>query len=388
MNPHPLSLSVAQLMARSREIAGVAIVDEEIVEPLTVLHRALGEEARLDAEGSRAYEAKFLRLLANRLRMKRDFLAHPEIAEQPIAGPVVIMGVARSGTTKLQKALAASGDFNFLTFWQNFNWASVSGEPGEPTAARIAEADAFCRWYDVRSPETKLGHHFQALEPEEEGPLSEGCFVAPSFLGYAEMPSYARWLAGKPRGIFFAFLRDVLKYLQWQGLARPDRPWLLKSPNYNGHEPAIREVFPDARFVVANRSPLETLASMCKLLRCFRQAYGKPDVDNAPIVEGNYRGMAAHLANRQAHPDLPILDLRFRDIVGALPETIERIYAHAGMALTTASRERMLAWNNANTMHKLGEFTYSLADAGLDEAVIRERMPGYFALLERLDRRA
>ncbi|MBW8753086.1 MAG: sulfotransferase [Sphingomonadales bacterium] len=388
MNPNPLRLSVEQLMAQSREIAAVDLVDEEIVEPLTVLHRALNTESQLDAEGSRAYEAKFLRLLTNRLRMKRDFAAHPEIAEQPLTGPLVIMGVARSGTTKLQKVLAASGDFNFLTFWQNFNWASVSGVPGEPTETRIAEADAFCRWYDRRSPETKLGHHFQALEPEEEGPLSEGCLVAPSFIGYAEMPSYAQWLAGQPRSVFFTFLRDVLKYLQWQGLAAPGRPWLLKSPNYNGHEPAIREVFPDARFVVANRSPLETLASMCKLLRCFRQAYGKPDVDNAAIIEGNYRAIEAHLANRAAHPELPILDLRFRDVVGALPETIERIYAHASLTLTAAARERMFAWNAANAMHKLGEFKYSLADAGLDEAVIRQRMAGYFELLDRLEQRA
>jgi hypothetical protein len=127
---------------------------------------------------------------------------------------------------------------------------------------------------------------------------------------------------------------------------------------------------------------------MCKLLRCFRQAYGKPDVDNAAIVEGNYRAMAAHLANRAAYPELPILDLRFRDVVGALPETIERVYAHADLTLTAAARERMLAWNAANTMHKLGEFKYSLADAGLDEAVIRQRMAGYFELLERLDRQA
>jgi hypothetical protein len=35
-------------------------------------------------------------------------------------------------------------------------------------------------------------------------------------------------------------------------------------------------------------------------------------------------------------------------------------------------------------MHKLGEFRYSLEDAGLDEAVVRERMAGYFELLERL----
>ena len=370
-------------MARSREITGVDIVDDEIVEPLRILHRALNEESAIDEEGARAYERKFLRLLINRLRMKRDFRRHPEILEQPIKGPLVIMGVARSGTTKLQKVLAASGDFNFLTFWQNFNWASITGVPNEATETRIAEADAFCRWYDARSPETKLGHHFQALEPEEEGPLSEGCFVAPSFIGYAEMPSYAAWFATKPRGIFFEFLRDVLKYLQWQGLATPDRPWLLKSPNYNGAEPEILKVFPDTRFVVAHRSPLQTLPSMCKLVQCFRQAYGKPQSDNTLIMERNFRGMAAHLANRQTHA-LPVLDIRFEDIVGALPETIESIYAHAGMVLRDDARRRMLDWNAQNAMHKLGEFKYSLADAGLDEAVIRDRMAPYFELLNAL----
>lgn len=386
MNRHKLHMSVEELMARSRGIAGVDIVDEEIVEPLTVLHRALNEESAIDEEGARAYERKFLRLLANRLRMKRDFQRHPEIAEQPVHGPLVIMGVARSGTTKLQKALAASGDFNFLTFWQNFNWASVTGVPGEDVSARIAEADEFCRWYDRRSPETKLGHHFETLEPEEEGPLSEGCFVAPSFYGYSEMPSYARWLADKPRTIFFRFLRDVLKYLQWQGLADPARPWLLKSPNYNGLELQLLEVFPDARFVVANRSPLQTLASMCKLVSCFRQAFGSAEVDNNLIIEGNYRAMEAHLANRRAHPELQILDLRFEDIVGDLPAVLERVYAHAGLRLTAAARERMLKWNAENQMHKLGEFKYSLADAGLEEAVIRERMAGYFDHLEKLAR--
>ena len=103
------------------------------------------------------------------------------------------MGTARSGTTKLQKVLAASGDFNVLTFWKSFNWASVSGVPNESVEYRIAEADAFCRWFDQRSPEAKLGHHFAALEPEEDGPLAEGCFITSNFVGYAEVPGYAAW---------------------------------------------------------------------------------------------------------------------------------------------------------------------------------------------------
>jgi hypothetical protein len=384
----PIELSVDELMARSREIAGVDILDDEVVEPLTVLHRAYDEEAQLDEEGARMHTRNLLRLLINRLRMIRDLQRHPEILEQEVRGPLVIMGVARSGTTKLQKVLAASADFNWLSFWRNFNWASVTGAPGEAVDERIAEADEYCRWYDRRSPETKLGHSFEALEPEEESVISVGSFVVPSFLGYAEIPSYAQWLASQPHSIGFEFLRDCLRYLQWQGLADAGKPWLLKSPNYNGLEPEILKVFPNARIVVAHRSPLKTFTSMCKLVQCFRKAYSELEPDLGLLVEHNFLNMEAHLANRRAHPELPLLDIRFEDIVGSLPEVLGKVYAHAGMQLSRKSLDRMLTWDAENRMHKHGEFRYSLEELGLDEAVIRERMADYFELLDKLAREA
>jgi hypothetical protein len=383
---HPIALSVDELMARARDVSGVDLPDDEVVEPLTVLHRAYGEEAQLDAEGAQAMTRNLVRLLANRLRMKRDLLAHPEIREQPIKGPLVVMGVARSGTTKLQKVLAASDDFNFLPYWMNFSWASRTGVPNERLDDRVAEADAHCRWYDARSPETKLGHSFETMEPEEEAVLSEGCFVTPTFLGYADIPSYAQWLAAQPPSIWFEFLRDSLQYLQWQGLASADRPWLLKSPNYNGMELEILRIFPGARLIMAHRSPLKTLTSMCKLVQCFRRAYSQLEPDLQLIVEHNYHNMDTHIANRAAHAGLPHVDVRFEDIVGNLPGVLERIYADAGLALSRASLDRMLAWDRENAMHKHGEFKYSLEELGLDEGVIRERMAGYFAFLDQLAR--
>jgi hypothetical protein len=385
---YPIELSVDELMARSREIAGVDLVDDEIVEPLTILHRAYGEEAQLDAEGAGVLTRSLLRLLANRLRMKRDFQRHPEIRDQPLKGPLVVMGVARSGTTKLQKVLASSGDFNWLPYWQNFSWASRTGVPNEPVAERIADAEAHCRWYDARSPETKLGHSFEALEPEEDAVLSEGCFVTPTFIGYAEIPSYAHWLAAQPPGIWFEFLRDSLKYLQWQGLASADKPWLLKSPNYNGLELEILKVFPAARLIMAHRSPLKTLTSMGKLVQCFRVAYSGLKPDLGLILEHNVHNMDAHLANRRAHPELPLLDVRFEDLVGSLPAVLRRVYADAGLSLSEASLDRMLKWDAEHTMHKQGEFKYSLDELGLDEAVIRSKMSDYFELLDKLAREA
>lgn len=379
-----LQLSVDDLMAKARERAGVEIVDDEIAEPLTVLHRALCKGAQLDVEGARAFEQKLLRLLTNRLRMKRDFQRHPEIAEETINGPLIVMGMARSGTTKLQKVLSASGDFNFLTFWQAFNWASVSGEPNEPTEERIAEAEAFCRWFDERSPDTMLGHAFEALEPEEEGVLTEASFVTPTFGGFVDVPGYAVWLGQQPPTIEFEFLRDAMKYLQWQGLASAERPWLLKSPNYNSLELDILRVFPDARFVMTHRSPLQTLPSMCKLVGHLRTAYGTSTPDCHALMEHNASTLEAQLAIRLSHPGLPLLDLRFEDIVNDLPTVVQRVYDHAGLTLHDPARGNMARWDVQNAMHKLGMFEYSMAEVGLHEPTVRDRMRRYIEFIDEL----
>lgn len=388
MNACSFQLSVEELLATSREISGVDIVDSDVIEPLDVLHQALSmEQAQLDGEGVRAFERKFLRLLANRLRMKRDLHRHPEIAEEKIRGPVIVTGMARSGTTKLQKALASSGDFNFFTFWQSYNWASLSGEPNEPVDPRIADADAFCRWFDTRSPEAKLGHPFEALEPEEDGPLSEGCFTTPTLAGYAEVPTYRRWLADQAPTTRFEFHRDVMKYMQWQGLASGDRTWLLKSPSYSSQELAILDVFPDARFVMAHRSPVATVPSMCKLVGHLRKAYGRSKPDPIQALERTASSMNVHRDIRRANPELPLLDVLFEDVVGDLAAVVARIYAHAGMAQSDTARDNMLRWDAENAMHKLGRFTYTLEEFGLDEALVRDQMRNYFALLEEVEGR-
>jgi len=119
----------------------------------------------------------------------------------------------------------------------------------------------FAAGFDVISPETRLGHPFDTFEAEEETVLCEAHFTSVTFTGYVELPSFVKWLHTQPLGSVFDFLRDAMKYLQWQGLASPDKPWLLKAPIYNGMELEILRVFPKAHLVMPHRSPLVTLPS-------------------------------------------------------------------------------------------------------------------------------
>ena len=178
-----------------------------------------------------------------------------------------------------------------------------------------------------------------------------------------------------------------MQYLQWQGLADASRPWLLKSPAYTSRELDILEVFPDARFVMAHRSPLETLPSTCKLVGHFRRAYGTSTPDPFPLMAHAAASIDAQLAIRRAHPDLPLLDLLFDDIADDLPAIVGDIYTHAGIPLREAARDDMRRWDEDNAMHKLGRFTYSLEEIGLDEATVREHMASSFELLDMVQTR-
>jgi Sulfotransferase family len=380
----PLPLGPDALMALAREQTGITIDDEAAREPLCVLHRSISEEGGLHEAGALAQQDKLLRLLRNRLRMQRDFAAHPEIAEQQIEGPLFVIGFARTGTTKTQKCLAATGDFNFLPFWKAYNPALFSGERSESPQARIDEADAYCTWFDRQSPLTKTGHSFETHEPEEETTLTEHCLVAPSFIGFSDAPGYFEWLAGEPPTILFEYLRDTLKYLQWQGLAEPGRKWLLKAPTYYGLEAAILQVFPDARFVMTHRSPLQTVPSSCRLIELFRMPFGQAPVDVAALVGGFTTMMDLHIHNREALADLRILDLRFEDVTQSMADTAQRIYAHAGLEWTETAAARIAAWEAAHPQHAKGSFRYALEDYGLTPEGIERDFARYTALTSQL----
>ena len=188
-------LSVSSLMSSSREITGIDRIDADAIEPLEVLCASLQEDARLHDVGVANWKTMLLRILSNRLRMQRDFAAHPEIADERIEAPVVCIGMPRTGSTKIQKLLANSGDFNWLPLWQAYNPSSRTGIPGESLEPRIEDTDAFVRCMNRYSPELRSGHDFSTHEPEEESCILEHSLRTPCFLGWGLITGYLKWLS-------------------------------------------------------------------------------------------------------------------------------------------------------------------------------------------------
>jgi len=378
-------LSVNPLMSRSREITGIDRIDKDAIEPLEVLCASLREDAGLHDVGVANWKAMLLRILSNRLRMQRDFAAHPEIADERIEAPAICIGMPRTGSTKVQKVLANSGDFNWLPLWKAYNPSSHTGVPGESPEPRIADTEAFVNRMNRYSPELRSGHDFSTHEPEEESCILEHSLRTPCFLGWGLITGYLRWLSTQSMTTQFEHLRDTLKYLQWQGLASRSKRWLLKSPLYYGMEPSLLEVFPDARLIMSHRHPRVSVPSSIKLLEKFFMPYSdaRPDADRA--VLGSASSIRRHFRNRE-RMGLDILDIPYSELVRSPEAVIEKIYRFCGIPLSDGSRARMMEWNNSNPKDKHGRHGYSLAEYGYTEQKIQEVFAEYIDFLEDLEK--
>src|SRR6478752_3182558 len=68
------------------------------LDPLRVLLESL-RSAPLNDLGSMIMRGTLLRSLIQRLRAEHWWTTHPEILDEPIEAPIVVMGMMRSGTT-------------------------------------------------------------------------------------------------------------------------------------------------------------------------------------------------------------------------------------------------------------------------------------------------
>lgn len=378
-----IAVSPEELLTKARRVTGIDIVDGDALGPLTVLVDSFNEDSQLHEAGARRIEAKLLRILSNRLRMLRDFEAHPEIKDQQITAPVFVAGSVRTGSTKMQRMVTASGDFNWLPFWKTLNSASYTGKPGEDPGPRIADTDAYVEESYAASPEMAHTHEQTTHEAEEESLIFMQALHCPGYMGLANVPGYLQWLARQDMEKAYLYLQDTLKYLQWQGLADPAKRWFLKCPFHCGMEDVLTGVFPDASLIVTHRPPAQLMPSMCSMLATYIKCHSDHTrVDSHALVSGFAYSLERHIAFRQSRRDFPILDVHYKDATTNVEAVIRRVYSFLDMPLLDGSLKRMLDWDASHPINRHGAHQYSLADFDLEESDVNKQCAGYLQFYE------
>ena len=114
-----LSLDRSVLLAEAREKTGLTdFGDEPFLEHLDVLLDSFEREAQLNDVGRATQHARIVDSLATRLTVEDYIRRHPEILAREIVEPVVIVGLARTGTTMLHRLISSGPDFQAARWWE------------------------------------------------------------------------------------------------------------------------------------------------------------------------------------------------------------------------------------------------------------------------------
>ena len=87
-------------------------------------------------------------------------------------------------------------------------------------------------------------------------------------------------------------------------------------------------------------------------------------------------------AFRREHPEQPIIDVQYADLVGDPLGTVETLYAACGREFDDRARTAVSAFVDANPKGRFGTHGYRLENYGLQADELRERFADY---VERYD---
>lgn len=373
---HTQKLTIDRAMAEARRETGLSdFGDDPFAEALAKLCECAVTELEFTDMGALSFQSTIVRFLVNRLRLQKDLKDHPEILEEDVDDPLVVLGMPRTGTTKLQRMLSADPHNQRLELWRLLNPAPFPGElPGKPEGrlafAKIVE-DA-----TKANPDFLASHETAAREADEDSYLLLNAFDYDMLHNIFTADSFLRWVRSRSGIPAHAYEKKLLQYLQWQDGGRRGRRWVLKNPGAVGHLRAMSETFPKAAFIYSHRSLTEVLPSYCRLMESiYRPLYKKVDPQEVGrqclLFWGeSMRRFAkdrADLAGQLNFMEVPYLDL-VRDPLSAIKE----FYRRAGVAYTKEGEAGIRAWSAANRQHKFGKAESSLERYGLTEAMIRE----------------
>jgi hypothetical protein len=346
-------------------------------EGLEVLCQSLSSEAQLNQIGVAVVPGAVLAGLTNRLKIVEWVKRHPQVSDELIEAPFIVVGMFRAGTTFLSHMLEKDARHRPLLRWE----AGDSTPPPTPASLhsdpRIAAARAAAAMLDQINPRVRVVQSEEPDGPTECIAVLNQDFKSLLWEAMANVPAYGAWLHAADHRSAYDYHHRVLQVLQSGGVRGR---WSLKSPHHALHLEVLNAVYPDARLVMMHRDPLVLCASVCSLITTLTRTFS--DADHGRYIADHWtqmleRSVASVAAFRAAHPDKRICDVHYADLVRDPLGTMRSVYAAFGDELSGQALGAMTQHVESHPKGKFGRHAYDLAEFGLDAGAIRDRFRHY-----------
>jgi hypothetical protein len=334
-------------------------------EGLEILLRDHARADVLSERGRGILKARYTEALSTRMRVDDYIRRQPSVVQAPVARPVFILGMPRTGTTLVSNLFDADTANRSLLKWEAYN-VTPPAAPGELRSDARCLAEKVKDELVIKSNPKGVAQHFEAGDgPTECVHLLAQDFKSLMYAVLSSTPTYHDWLLFCDMSPAFEHRKRVLQILQ---STNPGR-WVLKMPSDSLFIRTLFAIFPDAKVVWTHRDPYAALASSMSM-RANSQAIFNRTTDIAYMRERFPLQLASHLARplevcRQRPNDF--YHVYYDDLVAAPLAQMKKLYAWLGDAWTASTESGMNAWLQANPQGRFGQHRYSLSEWGLSK---------------------
>ena len=374
-----MKINAKEIIDQAKSETGLSDLGEPLfLEGLNRLIDSINNEANLNEIGIQAQPIRIKGLLSNRLRFEEDLKKFPEILEQQIIAPIVIVGLPRTGSTMTHRLLASDPNHTAMLWWEGRYPALLPGEKRGDVEARMklgkAEVDAVV----AASPEALDIHPWDYKGADEEILLLEHNFLSTVPESFMALPSYSEWIEEQDHTLAYEDLKKFIQYLQWQNPGREKKRWVLKSPHHLGFINKMISVFPDAKIIQTHRDPVKTVPSFCSM--CANLFEPLTTNFDKVFIGKHWSNKLTRALNHcmnisEKHPD-NFLDLEFLNMIKDPIDEMKKIYEFIGEPFGEKTEVAMEAWREENK-HEMGAHKYSLEEYDLTESQINDNFAKY-----------
>lgn len=378
-----ISLEKDVLLSLAKEQLNVDIdIDNGLLDRFSTVFEEAVSNAPMHQVGRLLFQQLVVGGIVHNSRMNAIRRLHPEIAQIPIAEPLVIAGMPRSGTTYLLQLLASENDFISIKKWESaVPFPTLEVLRGDAPDTRIEQGAKAQEFLYSISPMEKYIYDVGVEEHTEEIEVMVHSAYTCALSFFGDVPNFDKKLYASDQIADYRHMYDTLQTLSWVKRANPTDRWLLKSPQHMGGLPGLDAAFPDAKLVFTHRDPASVFTSLLTLSgyairRLFTGMSKQQLIDRAKRMQhGFLRGIIANADRFDGRCE----HIYFSEFMTDYHESIERVFALIDKPYDKARRAAVQKQAEAHTRGRKGvRLVYDLeADFGITRDEIREEFSYY-----------
>lgn len=372
------SLDPERIMeAAMRHTGLVDLGDDSVVDALHQYLHSVNTDANLNTLGRIAVKRMLVNALSCRLQVIDWTHRHPDVLQETIDSPWIVIGLPRTGTSLLSILLGLDPLARPLLQWE-------ARHPIPPSDLATANEDPRIALFakDIQralamNPPLAAMHPFGSTLAEECTAVFLYALRTIGMESIAFVPSYGAWLDAADMAPAYAIHKQVLQALQH---AQPTQRWVLKSPNHLWSLDALHAAHPNARIVWTHRDPAALVPSLASL----NSAMQMPFTDRlVPETVGEYWASKVDTGIRKAIGFDEQADanwcchIQYQDLISDPKGTLKSIYEHFGDSPSDLHQRRVATWLKQKPKNAHGSHRYDPQDFGWSKQDLKHRYQHY-----------